>query len=70
MQRRTGIDLEYAMNEDVTKSHSSKDMGNGNHGNHQKRHKSVCARPTASMIYHPQNRPSNGCMQYADTQLS
>ncbi len=33
-------------------------------------YKSVCARPTASMIYHPQNRPSNGCMRYADTQLS
>ncbi len=34
------------------------------------RHKSVCARPTASMIYHLRNRPSNGCMRYADTQLS
>ncbi len=58
------------MNEDITESHSSKDVGNGNRGNHQNRHESVCARPTASMIYHPRIRPSNGCMQYVDIQLS
>ncbi len=62
--------LEYAMNKDVTKSHSSNNVDNGNRGNPQNRHESVCARPTASMIYHPWNRPSNGCMQYADIQLS
>jgi hypothetical protein len=34
------------------------------------RHESVCARPAASMIYHPRNMPSNGYMRYVDTQLS
>jgi hypothetical protein len=58
------------MNKDVTESHSSNGVGNGNCSNPQNRHKSVCAKPSASMIYHPRNRPSNGCMRYADTQLS
>jgi hypothetical protein len=35
------------MNKNVTKSHSSKGVGNGNHGDPQNRHESVCARPTA-----------------------
>ncbi len=51
--------LEYAMDEDVTESHSSNGVGNGNCGNHQNRHESVFTRPTASMIYHPRNMPSN-----------
>ncbi len=55
------------MNEGVTDSHSLNSVGNGNCGDHQNRHESVCA---ASMIYHPRNRPSNGYMQYADIQLS
>ncbi len=62
--------LEYAMNEDITLSHSSNGVGKGSRSNPQNRHESVCARPTASMIYHPWNRPSNGCMRYMDTQLS
>ncbi len=58
------------MNKDVTKSHLSNNEDSGNHGDPQNRHESVCARPTVSMIYHLRNRPSNGCMRYADTQLS
>ena len=59
--------LEYAMNEDITKSHLSKEEDSGNRGNPQNRHKVFA---TVSMIYHLRNRPSNGCMRYVDTQLS
>ncbi len=58
------------MNKDVTESHLSNDEDSGNRGNPQNRHESVCARLTASMIYHLRNRLSNGCMRYVDTQLS
>ncbi len=58
------------MNKDITESHLSNDKDSGNRGDPQNRYKSVCARPTASMIYHPRNRPSNGCMRYVDIQLS
>ncbi len=56
--------------QDVTESHLSNNEDSGNRGNPQNRRESVCARPTVSMIYHLRNRPSNGCMQYVDTQLS
>ncbi len=58
------------MNEDITKSHLSNNKDSSNHGNPQNRHESVCTKPTVSMIYHLRNRPSNGYMQYVDTQLS
>ncbi len=58
------------MNEDVTESHLSNNKESGNRGDPQNRHESVCARPTASMIYHLRHRLSNGCMRYVDTQLS
>jgi hypothetical protein len=39
------------MNEDVPESHLFNNKDSGNRRDPQNRHESVCARPTASMIY-------------------
>ena len=56
------------MSKGATASHTYKKAGSGNRVNHQKKPRKHYAKPTASKTFHPLNKPSNGCMWYANTQ--